>query len=342
MAKKKNAPPPRDDDDDDDLIPEVTPAPRAPEGGDDAQTEIAAVLAELGGSTDASLSVTKVGMDGREERLSKFMPREFDVDSLRDRWGGGVYWIYVHVGGRIHTKRRVVFARTLDEQRGGDGKTGASSAAGDSTMAAALERMAQQNREMLQMMVQLITANRAPATDPMMIITAAEKLANLGNRGNGGDELERSMRLLKFAREFGGGGEGGGEGIAGVAMEVIRAIREASSHPAPPQLAAPGAPSSVQGDPQQMMILIRRALAERLPLLIRGAQAESDPAVYAQLVLDQLPGLYLEPLLRELQKPEWFNLLVQVDGRVVPHQPWFEALRNEILQATSQPEPPAS
>lgn len=344
MAKKKIAPlPPLDDDDDDDLIPEVTPAPRAPDGGDDgAGAELAAVLAELGGMSDASISVNKVGLQG-EERLGKFMPREFDVDSLKDRYGGGVYWIYVHVGGKLHTKRRVVFARSLDEQRGGvDGKAGAALSS-ENSMAAALERMAQQNREMLQTMVQLVTANRSPATDPMMIISAAEKLANLGNRGNGGDDLERLMRFAKFSREFGGGSDSGEPGIAAMAMEFFKSFREFAHQPPPqPQLAAPGASQSSPGDPQQMMLLIRRALAERLPLLIRGAQAESDPGVYAQLVLDQLPELYLAPMLRELAKPEWFTLLVQVDGRVVPYQAWFEALRNELLQATSPPESPAT
>lgn len=346
--KKKTLPPaPARDDDDDDLVADIPPAPPGQDAIDEgSEAELSQILADLGGATDASISVKKVTMQG-EAYIGKFMPSEFDLEKIRDRYGGGTFWFYVHAGGKIKHKRRVIFAQTIDEQRGGDsGARSTSVQAGATDMATVLDKMAQQMQSQLQMVITALTANRTPATDPATIIDLASKLSNLGNRGSGGgeDSFEKFMRIAKFAREFGsgGGGESDASGLIGVAREFIGAMREAPSQQLPaPSLGPNGGEGTTTGDPQQMMFLIQRALAARLPMLIRGAQAETDPGVYAQLVLDQMPELYVTPMVRELQKPEWFALLVKVDGRVVPHQPWFEALRNEILQATSPESPPA-
>lgn len=89
-----------------------------------------------------------------------------------------------------------------------------------------------------------------------------------------------------------------------------------------------------------MQAMIQRALAQQLPVLLRGAQGDSDPGVYAQLILDQVPELYLRPMIEYLKKPDWFDLLARADGRVVPFKQWFQALGSEIVQATSPKETP--
>lgn len=89
-----------------------------------------------------------------------------------------------------------------------------------------------------------------------------------------------------------------------------------------------------------MQAIVKNALARQLPVLIRGAQNETDPESYADLLLDQVPDLYLPHLVAFLAREDWFTLLVQIDGRVVPYQGWIEQLRNEILQATAQQNAP--
>lgn len=340
MANKKKGtklPPLLDDDvDDDDALPAAAAPASDPPLDDD---DLVAVLAELGGFSDATITVMRIGTNGREERCDKFMASELrdNIDLIRARFGAGTYWLYGHHEGRIKRKRSVSFAKTLDETRGGsDAGARSGPAAGGGDMAAAIDRMTQQQQQLFQMVLTGMNANRAPATDPMLIINAAEKLANMGNRRDDGGSLTQFMQLMKFAREFGGGNDGE-PGLVSVGMEFAHAFRD---------MARGQQPAAIGGEttegPQQMMAMVQKALAQQLPTLIRGAQSETDPTVYAQLVLDQLPQIYLAPLLRELAKPEWFTLLARVDGRVVPHQAWFEALRNEIVQATSPEAPPAA
>jgi hypothetical protein len=341
MAKKKQPisqlplPPPPDDDDD--LVADVPPREAAGEG--DADAELAEALGELRDISGATVTVNRVNEQGKEELLDRWPALEFDLYSIRDNYGPGTYWIYGRDGKQLRKKGRVIFARTLDEQRLlASGRPGGIAAAAPpaTDLLALFERQAQQNRDMMQMFVQL---NRAPATDPATIIDLASKLATMGNRGNnnGGGSFEDFMRIAKFVREFGGGGGGGdGAGLIGFGREIVSALRERENS-SQPQLAPNGQAPTGEA---QVQFLIKQAISRQLPVLIRGAQAESDPAVYAQLLLDQVPDLYLRPLLRELQKPEWFSLLVSVSGAVVPHQAWFEALRNEVLSVTSQDPPP--
>jgi hypothetical protein len=323
------APPPDDDDDD---------APELPAPEDGGLAELEAALAELGGISDATISVTKVGLQG-EERLHKYMAREFDVDSLRDRYGGGVYWLYAHANGKLWTKRRVVFARTLEEQRGGTEPSSSRPGApvGDSALHAMIERQAQHHKDQMDLLLRLVTAQR-PVTDPFQIIEAASKLAAMGsNRGSDVDTLIKGMEL---AGKYGGDGGGDGGGLLSVAREFISALREGQQQSSAPT-GAPG-PAVAQTGEGQMQAMIRAAIARQLPFLIKGAQAETDPSVYAQMLLDQLPEIYVPPLVRELGKPEWFDLLVSINGAVVAYKTWFESLRDEILSATSQDPPPAT
>lgn len=318
-----------DDVDDDDDLPAPSTA-QMDHPDEDSSAELSAILAELGGASDASISVNKVTLQG-EERLGKFMPREFDVDSLRERYGGGVYWIYFHLGGRLHTKRRVIFAKTLDEQRGNEPAAAARSSPAD-TLTQALDRMAALQREQFSQMLTLVQRPQGPGLAE--IITLAEKMASMGaSRGSGGDAVDTLLKGFDLARKFGAGGEE--ISIGGALAELVRALREG---PAP--LPAAGANGSGGGD--HMQAIVQRALAQQLPVLLRGAQSESDVGVYAQLIFDQVPELYLRPMVEYLKKPDWFDLLARADGRVVPHQPWFEALRNEIVRETSPELPPAS
>lgn len=312
-----------DDDDDDEILgAELEP---------DAETGLENILAELGGSTDATISVKKAMASG-EAYIGKFMPSEFDLDTLRDRYGGGTYWCYVHVGGKIKHKRRVMFAQSLAELRG-DAPSTAAAATSEATIAGVLDRMANQQRELVQLVLQ-----RPQGPDMMQMIDAAAKLANLnGKRENG---LQDFMQMFKLAREM--SGEAGGSMLGEFAAEFVRSIRgdqvgRLLPSPAP-------APSTTESQNvttgADMQAIVKAALAKQLPVLIRGAQNNTDARSYADLLLDQVPQIYLSHLVGFLKREDWFTLLVQADGAVVPYQTWFEQLRNEIIQATVQPDPP--
>lgn len=343
MAKPKNkaqqrpAPPPEEDDDDD-LVPGITPPPADADQDQEAQAELADALAELGGISGATVTVNRVN-DGREEFCDRYPASEFDLFSIRERFGAGTYWIYGRDGKRLYRKGRVIFAQTIEERRGRSALLPAAAATDPlASMREMYDRQAQRDREMMQMFLQAMTANRpAPTTEMQTVVDLASKLAHLGGKRESSDPLEQLLKYHKLMKEI--GGEGGG-GDSSALIELGKMFVERLPAPAP--AASNGQPAAAGDQSQMMAMMIRRALAARLPMLIAGAQRATDPGVYAQLVLDQVPEIYVEPLLEQLRKPDWFDALVQVDGRVVPLQAWFEALRNEILQATSQDPLPAA
>jgi hypothetical protein len=319
------------------LVLDVPAALEAP--SEDADAELAEALAELGGLASATITINRINERGEEERLDRVPAREFDIYAIRDRYGAGTYWLYGRDGKQLRKKGRVIFGMTLEERRLASGRPASSAPpAGDSAsaMREMFERSAARDREMMQLVVQALTARpTSPGMDTQTVIDTATKLAQLNKRDQGGtDTLEQLLRFHKLIREIGGDGGGESSGLVELGREFLHAM--GGRQPLP----APGATPA--GDPQmQTAVLIRGALSAHLPTLIKGAQAQSDPGVYAQLVLDQVPPMFLPALLEHLNKPDWFAVLVKIDGRVVPLQDWFEALRNEIVQATSQEAPPA-
>lgn len=65
--------------------------------------------------------------------------------------------------------------------------------------------------------------------------------------------------------------------------------------------------------------------------LVRAARG-SDPELYAEVMLDDFPANTDPTVLGHLlARPDWFNLLKQLDIRVGQFEPWFTALRNAML-----------
>lgn len=321
------APPPDDLDDDDDDDP-----PATDEVGHD---ELAALLSELGNAGDATIVVTKVTVQG-EERLGAFMPRELlnNIDSLRDRWGGGAYWLYCRVAGKLKNKERIVFAQTLEERNPAAARATTPAPKEDNTLAVVLAKMQEQQQDMMKFVLQAVTGQRSQGSDMMQVFEMASKMAGMGNRGGGEKSMDAFLSGVKFAREM-NEERGGDSGIASVAKEMMETLRMMAA----PQLPAPGAQPE---GAEQMMIMIQQALRSYLPTLIKGAQGGTDPSVYAQLVLDQVPERFVPSLAQQLGSPNWFDVLVRLDGRCVAHREWFEALAREIVQATSQDPPPTT
>jgi hypothetical protein len=335
-AQQRPAPPP--DDDDDDLVPDVTPPSNASELEEDAEAELSAALVELGGISGATVTVNRVNEQGKEELCDRYPAREFDLFSIRERFGPGTYWIYGRDGKQLYKKGRVIFSQTVDELRGRRGASASSAAPAADPLASMREmydRQAQRDRDMMQMFLQAMSGNRSGPSDIQAVFDMASKLASL-NKRESSDPIEQLLRLRKLEKEL--GGDGGGDSSA--LVELGRAFLD--KLPAPASTAGNDQAPAAGDQSNMLSMMIRRALAARLPMLIAGAQRDTDAGVYAQLVLDQVPEIYLGPLLEQLQKPDWFNLLVQIDGRVVPLQAWFEQLRAAILEATQGPPPPAA
>jgi hypothetical protein len=304
-----------------------------------AAADLDAVFAELGGNSNATITVTRVGQNGREERCARYMASELigNFEVIREQWGAGTYWLYGHDGKTLARKRPITFARSIEEQREiaprpSSSTSSPASAVGVDAFTAALDRLAALQRDQFQQLLTIVNA-RPQGAGLAEVVTLAEKMASIGGGSRG--DVDTLLRGVELARKFGGGGDE--VSIGGALAEFVRMLREPAG--ALPAIAAPGAPgATTAGGGEGGMLqeaMIRRALAQQLPALLRGAQAGTDAGVYAQLILDQVPELYAAPLVEFLKRPDWFDVLAAVDGRAVPYRDWFVALGSEIVRATS-------
>lgn len=76
-----------------------------------------------------------------------------------------------------------------------------------------------------------------------------------------------------------------------------------------------------------------------LKMLVTAAVKDSDVVAYSEMVIDQWPFGGEEGLISGLQDPRWLDALANFNPDVRAHAPWFERLRDAILERF-EPEAP--
>jgi hypothetical protein len=210
-------------------------------------------------------------------------------------------------------------------------------------------------------------ATRDPWASIAPVITAVTPFITkaLENKGPIGS-IKEVLDLMKHAKEIGGDGGGESDGLAGIIATVgnILAQRaqmqpaapapmngqtfgadlqlpQASGH-APAAPAAPDHPHRQEPAPNPSMTIeakIQFYGKTQLGKLARAAQRGVDPVSYADVLLNELDDLdpaYAYALADALKAPDWTARIF--GAPTVPFQPWFDQLRESLLEA-QQPEP---
>lgn len=92
-----------------------------------------------------------------------------------------------------------------------------------------------------------------------------------------------------------------------------------------------------QSDMNLMMIRLLPFLRQQTAFLVQKAARNSEPGLYAELMLDNLPaGVSASALTDFLKRDDWWSLLCNFDANVTPYAGWFEQLRNELIDLTTE------
>lgn len=73
-----------------------------------------------------------------------------------------------------------------------------------------------------------------------------------------------------------------------------------------------------------------------LPIVIVAASKDSDPNIYADLVIDNIGNDQIESLKTWIMGPEWFKDLVALDNRISLQASWWTELRQCIIDRLSE------
>ena len=329
MAKRKE--PPATVDDDDELV-------HGSEGGQELD-ELSQVLSELDSSGAAIIKVERMREGKRPEYVGDMSPSSFTLAQLQERFGGGEYALTVFDSARRYVKRTTVaIAAPL--------KPPAPAAAESSGLEKIARTLAEQMQAQSQLLQALLLQGRtAPVADPatMRKQLLEEMQLMKGIMGSGqvlspDKVLELVMKGMEIAKETGGGGDTGWTDIAGKAIDVLGeplAQLMSASAVAPvasQEAASAGALMPRVQQPKNAAVapMLNPMVKQYVSFLVRKAVAGSDPALYAELVLDNVP----EAMVREfLADPDPVTKFAQFDARVAQHAEWFRDLGQACLEA---------
>lgn len=328
-----------------------------PDPGDDAgaadardveplDAAIARVLAELGGSADASINVYAIRPGSRSgEFVDSFPADAFAGEAsflkrIRDEFGAGEYRIQLRDGTRFLVNRLVRIAPARERSRADE------SAGVVAALAAVLEQQAKRTEDL----IRSLAAARQPDSEDAVLARLKAMREIFGPIGggarSGADSIEIFLRGLTLGRTL---EPQSGAGTSDVLLEtvktlgpaLVRAVEQNDQRIAGTQAGAL-ASSSARVAPDRPPAIrhansgavpaedsVSPAVRKLLEQLVDAAAREADPDLYAALMLDQLDVGSVRQL---FAAGDPVVLLGNLEPRVLEHREWFNDLRTSLQE----------
>lgn len=305
--------------------------------------ELGQVLGELDSASAATIRVERMREGKRPEYVGEMSPSGFTLANLQERFGGGEYALTVLDGARRYVKRTTVAVAPPLKPASAP----AAEAAGIEKLAQAITTQLQQQGQLLQLLVMqsrlggggAAVTNQDPATMRKQLLEEMQLMKGIigGGQSVGPDKvLELVMKGMEIAKETAGAGGDSWPAIAGKAIDVLgeplaQLVQAQALAPAMPSQTSPasspaaGARAIARPQPQQVNPMFKQYLS----FLIGKAAADADPALYADLILDNVP----EHLIRQfLADADPVAKLAAFDARVNQHAEWFRDLGRACME----------
>lgn len=336
---------------------------------------LAGFLSEMrGNAEDVIANVYRASGKGKRLGfMFAFSPDEMTggelMEKIRDEYGPGEYRVHVRQGEGLIANRPITIAEKLDRPETEDKKPDsfgpgefialmqaqqsntqamfaqvmtamAEAFKGAQSQQPAVDPVAMQN-SVLQGMVtlkQLSEDGKKPDVDPVQLlikgIELSQNLAPKTGETNTTDVLLKGLEMFPMLAQAGQRQPSPGQGHTNppVGLDGQKPVHALKGPPQQPE-AAPGKVATTeppkQPDENEMIMLQAKA---NLAFLCKQAQGNKDPGLYAELVLDQMGE---EQVMEFIGKPDAIETLAKIDANVAVYQGWFLALRNAILELTS-------
>lgn len=316
-----------------------------------------ALMGELSGATSARVTVYRATRNKPKAYCFACSPEAFSLDELREKWNGGEFRLYVSKNGKPYKNLSV----TVEPR-----ETPEAAASPVSDVLIAMREGFERQSELLR---EALTA-REPSSSGLDINALLVALPGIIGAFKSmipppppalPDASERAVDMLlkgiELANDLRGGGE---EGLGGVLRDLVRSPMLAaavtamqSSQPAPmPRIAAPvgtrpamiatpSGPMPVNGvapvsAPLAPALTMMKTHLPYLNLLIARAREGSDPALYADVILDNVPEEAIRAFLS--RPPSAIDALIADSAAVQPYRAWFEQLIMTLEEALTAPD----
>jgi hypothetical protein len=345
-------------------------APDNGASGDDPREQRLNSLLEQFGGGGFRLLAERTTSDGTTEYLGP-VPFNSDLyESVRLRWGGGLY------GGRIVNERGQYQSRFpqfriagLPRQPGHDDAS--AHGAASTTPAPGLETtLASITATLAKISERLERAPAAPATDPLDQVAKVARVLRDMSASQGAASPVNSMGMVRelygFLREIreevGPVAEDNGfgvvmrEGVGPLVQVLTRKLELEESRerrrlspggvraatPSAQATAAPPAPPAVEdtetvdaipSDELEALLMTVPTAARRF--LLSCAENEEDPEDYVSMLLNKLSDEGFDAMVRNLPRSDFLDVLVKVVPAYGQHRAWFSRLISALREAVA-------
>jgi hypothetical protein len=365
--------------------PAAAAAPAEPDGPDqadliDGEDPSISQIQEMLESADLNKARVRISRKGPGQEkffyVTTLDATEFDVDSIKNTYGGGDYQVVLLDQNGHYVKRRsFAVDPRIRGKLDGPAAPEAAAAAGTGESTAAFDRiLAMQNDNMKFFMA--MSAEQSKATAQIMA-------AAMGRPVSGGMDFKDLIALLPFLekllgkdraaaigpkemieffkemRELAGDGGSSGGGFAEFLEKMVPTIlarfgggQAALPAPVAPAAAADaevideiaaGAPAGDRAEapgkaaPEKPILAVSETDFDRtLKLSLSAAGRNSDVGLYCDLLIDQITDDQVDQVLNVLTQDTWMDLVFS--NLKVPDRskPWLTNLRNVLIKALNE------
>jgi hypothetical protein len=307
---------------------------------DDVWSALESAAGELLGGAGGSVRIERLRPGGKFEYVDEWSLEGFTLGELQKTFGGGEYLLRLRDNDKKYFKQGRVLIAELPASK----KDPAALAAADPIVAALTKQS--------ELLTQLLTKLSAPPTEDLRKGLLSDLVAFkqiLGDGGGGGkNDFKGALDMVNAAMEFskklgGGGGETTfydvlQEFVAQAGGPVARAVESAViAAQAKNGERVPALPVAVvQSQPEGATM--QKIPPRYVALLVEKAIEGSDPALYADLIIDNVP----EVLIVSVLDGGIVTVLGAIDARVPAQAQWFEQLGAVLRQALSETHAPPS
>ena len=195
-----------------------------------------------------------------------------------------------------------------------------------------MKQMQDSNAQMMTLIAQMTRPQHSAAESTMMPLVTTMLTAIMNQKTSSIDQMVDAMAKLKelAGEEKGGGGNEIMDTILGMMAPIAGQLM---GKLAPQQLPAPQAPApeQVRVNPAAPKSNVPNQMAQMSATILRLAEKNSDSVSAANIITDLLDEKQSAQLAEFLKKDNWWTMLMTLEDRVIPYQPWFEEVRKEIL-----------
>lgn len=317
----------------------------------DIDSQMDKIFQEFGGDTnDVEFKINvrrSIPNRGETEHCFSCLPSELPItDRIKEEYGSGAYEIWIYKAGKIFKRRKLNIAKALKQPI-------LNPVNNNNDVSQLILAMSENNRQNMEQIKTLIAPSAKPPMDILQMVTVGTTLITALKevlippvQSNPMETFMQAATFMNDMKSEGSKESNGFDMIGKLAQTFGPGIMDMSNKLAahqpriPAQLTQPAQPAetptqpiqptnqtAVTSMPDQLTQQELGQLKQQLGMLVQMAHGGKDSALYADLIMDQVPEEYIN---KYILRPDVIPFLISVEPNIEHFKEWFVELHKHI------------